>query len=70
VRVRVQLDFTIEGDWTAMPGELGDFTRIGDFIEGGLEAVGIVGDGKECALLGGHRMKTSVVGYQRKGGAR
>lgn len=62
----MKLDFTIEGDWHTIP----DVTRIADFIEGGLEAVGVVGEGKECDLKPGSRMTASVVREPKKAGAR
>jgi hypothetical protein len=65
MRVRIKLDFTIEGDWRAIPDGLPD--RIGTFIVGGLENVGVIGNGKECELLGGSRMSASIV-RENKGG--
>lgn len=66
MKVRVKLDFVTEGDWRTIP----DVTRIADFIEGGLEAVGIVGKGKECDLKPGSRMTASVVREPKKVGSR
>ncbi len=58
MKVRVQLSFVIEGDWRTIP----DVTRIADFIEGGLQATGVVTENKSCELLPGSRMKVGVVG--------
>lgn len=62
-RVRVRLDFTIDTSEGYIPTGL---DRIADFIEGGLERVGVVGDGKAVDLLPGARVNLAIVGGARK----
>jgi hypothetical protein len=67
MKVRVKLDFTIEGPWKTIPKNL---DRIGDFIEGGLRKTGVVGeDTPDLDLLPGSRVQLSVV-RERKDKAR
>lgn len=64
-RVRVQLDFVIEGPWRGTPDGM---DRVVDFIAAGLEGVGVLSPGAVVDVLPGARLKMTVV--RRKGAVR
>lgn len=59
-KVRVKLDFVFEWEGEGIPRELALVSNFDDFIGGGLEQAGVVGNGKAVTLLPGARMQVTV----------